>query len=97
MRANLASLRRDGRARRRGASGSGAAASAALSPGERARVLAELERDVARLAALLDALQALARGDAGAVAREPVDVGDVADAAIADARRRHPARGLRLR
>jgi len=52
--------------------------------------LEELERDVARLAALLDALQALARGDAGAVAHEPVDVGDVADAALADARRRHP-------
>ncbi|MBE2319017.1 HAMP domain-containing histidine kinase [Solirubrobacter sp. CPCC 204708] len=63
---------------------------AALRHGPDDKVLAELERDVARLAALLDGLQALARGDAGAVAREPVDVGDVADAALADARRRHP-------
>jgi signal transduction histidine kinase len=63
---------------------------AALRHGPDEKVLAELERDVARLAALLDALQALARGDAGAVAHEPVDVGDVADAALADARRRHP-------
>ena len=63
---------------------------AALRHGPDEQVLAELERDVGRLAALLDALQALARGDAGAVAHEPVDVGDVADAALADARRRHP-------
>ena len=82
VRANLATLRHDAAA--------SAAAPGTLAPGERGRVLAELERDVARLAALLDALQALARGDAGAVVREPVDVGDVADAAIADARRRHP-------
>ncbi len=92
VRANLATLRRDAAA----ASANGAPGTAAdgaapgLALGERERVLAELERDVARLAALLDALQALARGDAGAVVREPVDVGDVADAAIADARRRHP-------
>jgi signal transduction histidine kinase len=63
---------------------------AALRHGPDEKVLEELERDVARLAALLDGLQALARGDAGAVAHEPVDVGDVADAALADARRRHP-------
>ena len=52
--------------------------------------LADIERDVARLTALLDGLQALARGDAGVAAREPVDVADIADAALADARRRHP-------
>ena len=79
VRANLASLAHEG-----------ARGEDALSPGERARVLAELERDVARLATLLDQLQALARGDAGAVARENVDVVEVADAAVAAARRRHP-------
>jgi signal transduction histidine kinase len=54
------------------------------------RALADIEHDVARLTALLDSLQALARGDAGATAHVPVDVGEVADAALADARRRHP-------
>jgi two-component system sensor histidine kinase PrrB len=62
-----------------------------LGHGPDERVLMDLERDVARLAALLDGLQALARGDAGAAEREPVDVGEVADAALVDARRRHPA------
>jgi signal transduction histidine kinase len=62
----------------------------ALAPDERARVLAELERDLVRLTALLDGLQALARGDAGMSERAPVNVTDVADAALADARRRHP-------
>ncbi len=43
-----------------------------------------------RLGALLDGLQALARGDA-TPALEPVDLGDVVDAAVAAARDRHPA------
>jgi two-component system sensor histidine kinase PrrB len=63
---------------------------AALRHGPDERITDELERDVVRLAALLDALQALTRGDAGAVARAPVDLADLADAALADARRRHP-------
>jgi two-component system, OmpR family, sensor histidine kinase PrrB len=78
IRANIAALRH------------GAGSAGALGGAERARVLAELDRDLVRLTALLDGLQALARGDAGAVERTPVDVGDVADAALADARRRHP-------
>jgi len=63
---------------------------AALRHGPDARILEELERDLVRLTALLDGLQALARGDAGVIEHAPVDVGDVADAALADARRRHP-------
>jgi two-component system sensor histidine kinase PrrB len=63
---------------------------AALHHGRDENALAELERDLVRLAALLDGLQALARGDAGATGHTPVDVGEVADAALADARRRHP-------
>jgi len=92
IRTNLASLAHEARAFGAGAeSGGGArAAAGALSPAERGRALAELERDVARLAALLDALQALARGDAGAVEHEPVNLGDLADAAVIDARRRYP-------
>jgi two-component system, OmpR family, sensor histidine kinase PrrB len=62
-----------------------------LPPQERERVLAEVDADQERLLALLTALQALARGDAGAPpAREPVDLADMADAAVASARRRHP-------
>jgi signal transduction histidine kinase len=61
-----------------------------LDPAEHARVVAELERDLVRLTALLDGLQALARGDANVTAHAPVDLGDLADAALADARRRHP-------
>jgi signal transduction histidine kinase len=57
---------------------------------ERVRVVGELERDLVRLTALLDGLQALARGDANASDHAPVDLGDLADAALADARRRHP-------
>ena len=90
IRANLAALRHEAAAPRRRARD-------ALGPAERARVLAELERDLVRLTALLDGLQALARGDAGAVEHAPVDLGDVADAALADARRRHPQRRLRVR
>jgi two-component system sensor histidine kinase PrrB len=44
------------------------------------------------MVALLEGLQALARGDAAdAVPREPVELGDVVDAAVQAARRRHPA------
>ncbi len=48
--------------------------------------------DVRRLAALVDQLQALARGEAGApVAPEDVDVAELVDAALASVRARHPA------
>lgn len=64
----------------------------ALDPGERSRVIADLRRESARLVALLDALQALARGDSSAITRERLDVADVVDAAVAAARARHPGR-----
>jgi two-component system, OmpR family, sensor histidine kinase PrrB len=45
-----------------------------------------------RLVALLDALQALARGDAGAsLPRERLDFAEIVDAAVEAARRRHEA------
>jgi len=69
-----------------------------LPAAERARVLEEVVADQARLAALLDGLQSLARGDADVANREtPLDLADVADAAVAAARRRHPALTVALR
>jgi len=57
----------------------------------------EARRDADRLAALVEQLQALARGEAGPPARvEPVDLGDLADAAIAALRMRHPDAHARL-
>ncbi|MBI5105874.1 MAG: HAMP domain-containing histidine kinase [Solirubrobacterales bacterium] len=53
--------------------------------------LAAGERDAARLGALVEQLQALARGEAGAPARpEPVDLGELGDSAVAALRTRHP-------
>ena len=49
------------------------------------------------LVALLDALQALARGDAGAaLPREQLDFAEVVDAAVEAARRRHPEARIEL-
>jgi two-component system, OmpR family, sensor histidine kinase PrrB len=63
-----------------------------LEPEERARLLADVAAEQVRLAALLDALQALARGDAGALARtEPLDLADLVDAAVQAAQARHPS------
>jgi signal transduction histidine kinase len=90
IRANLAALRHEAGAAGVRPGDAPAGGVAALGPAERGRVLAELERDLVRLTALLDGLQALARGDAGMIEHAPVDLGDVADAALADARRRHP-------
>ena len=51
-----------------------------------------------RLAALLDSLQALARGDAAtSIPREPVELADVLDAAVHAARRRHAGTRFELR
>jgi signal transduction histidine kinase len=59
-------------------------------PERRAQMAAEALEQQRRAVALLDGLQALARGDA-APPIEPVDLADVVDAAIASARERHPS------
>lgn len=62
-----------------------------LGPAEQRQVLAEIGAEQARLLGLLDALQALARGDAeGTVRREPVDLAELLDEAVEGLRRRHP-------
>jgi signal transduction histidine kinase len=68
----------------------------AMAPDAREAV-ASLAGQHRRLAALLDALQTLALGDArSALAFATVDLADVAEHAVASARRRHPGRELAL-
>ncbi|MEE1782176.1 HAMP domain-containing sensor histidine kinase [Streptomyces sp. SP17BM10] len=63
-----------------------------LPPAERAEIVAELRDDHARLLDLLTALGTLARGDLVEVdSFGPVDLAELADAAAAEVRRRHPA------
>jgi signal transduction histidine kinase len=58
---------------------------------DRRAILEEVAAEQRELVALLDALQALARGDAGAaLPREELDFAEVVDAAVESARRRHP-------
>jgi signal transduction histidine kinase len=65
---------------------------------ERTATLAELAREQDRLVAMLDSLQALARGDAGkALPMEPVEFASVVDAAVEAARRRHPSAEFEMR
>jgi two-component system, OmpR family, sensor histidine kinase PrrB len=62
---------------------------------DRQRALDGLRSELDRLTGVLDALQELARGDSGRVGTlEEVDLAEVADAAAASARTRHP--GLEL-
>ncbi len=62
-----------------------------LPPTERDAVLEEIATEQERIVHLLDGLTALARGEAAeGLPREPVELGDLADAAVAAARRRHP-------
>jgi two-component system sensor histidine kinase PrrB len=69
-----------------------------LDAGERAATLEAAERDAGRIVRLLDSLQTLARGDAGAaLPRDAVDLSAVVDAAIDAARARHPDVAWRLR
>jgi two-component system sensor histidine kinase PrrB len=64
---------------------------------ERRAALADVAREHRELVAVLDALQALARGDAGtALPREQLDLGEVVDAAVEAARRRHPETRIEL-
>jgi two-component system, OmpR family, sensor histidine kinase PrrB len=64
---------------------------------ERRRILEDVVHEQAALVSLLDALQALARGDAGAsLPRERLDFAEVVDAAVEAARRRHPGARIEL-
>ena len=64
---------------------------------ERQAILGELAAEQGQLVALLDSLQALARGDAGAaLPREEVDFAEAVDAGVDAARRRHPEARIEL-
>jgi len=81
MRANLDAVRRN----------------PSMSEDQRRAILDDVAREQEDLVAVLDALQALARGDAAAaLPREPVDMAEVLDAAVEAARRRHPAARVEL-
>jgi signal transduction histidine kinase len=59
---------------------------------QRAALLAESTAEQDRIVHLIEGLQALARGEAAdALPREDVELGDLVDAAVYGARRRHPA------
>jgi two-component system, OmpR family, sensor histidine kinase PrrB len=65
---------------------------------ERAALLRESSAEQDRIVHLLEGLQALARGEAAdALLREDVELGDLVDAAIYGARRRHPGVSYELR
>jgi signal transduction histidine kinase len=69
-----------------------------LPEAERASLLRESSAEQDRIVHLLDGLQALARGEAAeALPREDVELGDLVDAAIYGARRRHPGVAFALR
>jgi len=69
-----------------------------LPESERAALLRESGAEQDRIVHLLDGLQALARGEsADALPREDVELGDLVDAAIYRARRRHPGVTYELR
>lgn len=62
-----------------------------LPPDERAALVRDVVAEQERIVHLLDGLQALARGEAAeSLPREDVELGDVVDAAMYAARRRHP-------
>ncbi len=62
-----------------------------LPAAQRGALLRESAAEQDRIVHLLDGLQALARGDAAdALPREEVELGDLVDAAVYSARRRHP-------
>jgi two-component system, OmpR family, sensor histidine kinase PrrB len=69
-----------------------------LPEAERAALLRESTAEQDRIVHLLEGLQALARGEAAeALPREDVELGDLVDAAIYGARRRHPGVTYELR
>jgi two-component system sensor histidine kinase PrrB len=64
---------------------------------ERRRILEDVVHEQDALVSLLDSLQALARGDAGAsLPRERLDFAEIVDAAVEAARRRHPDATIEL-
>ncbi|WP_205696468.1 HAMP domain-containing sensor histidine kinase [Conexibacter sp. SYSU D00693] len=63
---------------------------------ERAAALEAAGAEADRLGRLVDGLQALARGEAGPPGSGAVDLGDVADVAVAAVRRRHPDLAVEL-
>jgi signal transduction histidine kinase len=68
-----------------------------LGAGERVAVVEGLRVEQERLASLLDALQTLARGEAGGLGDEgPLDLAELADEAVAAARARHPGASFTL-
>jgi len=69
-----------------------------LPAAQRAALLRESSDEQDRIVHLLDGLQALARGEAAeALPREAVELGDLVDAALYAARRRHPGIEYELR
>jgi two-component system, OmpR family, sensor histidine kinase PrrB len=69
-----------------------------LPAAQRAALLSESSAEQDRIVHLLDGLQALARGEAAeALPREDVELGDLVDAAVYAARRRHPQVTYELR
>jgi two-component system, OmpR family, sensor histidine kinase PrrB len=68
-----------------------------LPAGQRGALLGEMAAEQDRMVHLLEGLQALARGEAAnAIAREDVELGDMVDAAVFSARRRHPETTIEL-
>jgi two-component system, OmpR family, sensor histidine kinase PrrB len=68
-----------------------------LGPAEREALVADMAAEQERIVHLLEGLQALARGDAAeSLPREDVELGDLVDAALYAARRRHPATAFEL-
>jgi two-component system sensor histidine kinase PrrB len=62
-----------------------------LEPAERDALVADMAAEQERIVHLLEGLQALARGEAAeSLPREDVELGDLVDAALYAARRRHP-------
>jgi two-component system sensor histidine kinase PrrB len=67
-----------------------------LDAAQRDEMLADALAQHGRLVALIDGLQALARGDAQPAEHVAIDLGELADEVVEDARRRHPQATIAL-